>query len=83
MKDVEEDEAPDVTPVPDVMKSDAVPVGKDTLAPPEPGPEVESQPESIDAEPPVAQPVEVDTTSDPKDVEPVVGRESLPTSTLS
>lgn len=63
MKEVEDDEVPDVVPTPVVMDSAAVPVEEETT--------VLVEPESVNTGLPIVNPVEVDTPSDPKDVEPV------------
>ena len=65
MKDAEQDKVHDVAPVPDVMKSVAVPVEEETFAP--------AKPEPVGAEPSVVKPVEVDTTSVDENVGPVAG----------
>lgn len=70
-------------PVPEVMESVTVP-DEECPAPAEPEPEVESKPEPVDTEPPIAKPVEIDAIPDAEEVEPVVSHDfgSLPTSTV-
>ena len=73
VKDVDGGEVPDVAPVLEATESSTAPLEE---TPAEPEPEVENKTESADVEPPVAEPVEVDATSDSKDVEPLQTKET-------
>ena len=61
-----------------VVPEVAAPAEEETPAAAEPEPEVENKPESIDTEPPITEPVEVDATPEAKEVEPVVSHDLFP-----